>query len=83
VRVTADLALARLRVFHEVAVRGSFTAAATALRLTEPAVSQQVAKLEKELGAVLLERCSRSVVVTAPGRVLLGHVDAVLARQPR
>jgi DNA-binding transcriptional LysR family regulator len=78
--VTADLDLARLRIFREVAVRGSFTAAATALRLTQPAVSQQIAKLEKEMGAVLLDRSARSVAVTPPGRALLGHVDAVLAR---
>ena len=78
--MTADLDLARLRIFREVASRGSFTAAATALRLTQPAVSQQVAKLEKELGAVLLDRSARAIVVTPPGRALLGHVDAVFAR---
>jgi DNA-binding transcriptional LysR family regulator len=78
--MTSDLGLGRLRIFREVATRGSFTAAATALRLTQPAVSQQIAKLEKEFGTALLDRQPRAVTVTPPGRVLLTHVDAVLAR---
>jgi hypothetical protein len=39
----------RLRVFREVAVNGSFTAAATALRISRPAVSQHIAKLEQKM----------------------------------
>ena len=72
--------LTRLRIFREVAARRSFTAAAAALGLTQPAVSQQVAKLERELDAVLLDRSSRVVVPTAPGRALLVHTEAVLRR---
>jgi molybdate transport repressor ModE-like protein len=46
----------RLLTFHAVARAGSFSAAARELSLTQPAVSQQVAALERELGARLLHR---------------------------
>src|ERR687888_569232 len=46
----------RLLTFREVARQGSFSRAAEALALTQPAVSQQVGALERELGATLLTR---------------------------
>ncbi|MEN3306201.1 MAG: hypothetical protein V7603_2403 [Micromonosporaceae bacterium] len=69
----------RLRVFREVVVNGTFTAAATALRISQPAVSQHIAKLEQEIGAALLIRCGRSVRVTPPGQILLRRTDELLA----
>src|SRR5215207_21013 len=45
----------RLRVLREVAARGSFSAAADALSFTQPAVSRQIATLEAEAGARLVE----------------------------
>ena len=50
-----------LRVLREVALRGSFSAAADALGYTQPAVSQQVARLEKQVGLRLLHRDARHV----------------------
>ena len=48
----------RMRVLREVIARGSFSAAADSLHLSQSAVSQQVAALEKEVGMQLLERTS-------------------------
>jgi DNA-binding transcriptional LysR family regulator len=70
----------RLRVFREVAERGSFSAAAEALSFTQPAVSRQIATLEREAGAQLLERLPRGIRLTEAGRVLLGHAEAILGR---
>jgi DNA-binding transcriptional LysR family regulator len=74
------LDVARLRVFREVAARGSFTAAANALHYSQPAVSHHVARLEEELGVQLLVRESRGLTVTPAGEQVLRHADAVLAR---
>jgi DNA-binding transcriptional LysR family regulator len=70
----------RLRVLREVAARGSFSAAAEALSFTQSAVSQQVAALERECGAKLLERGPRGVRLTDAGRALVEHADAIIAR---
>ena len=70
----------RLRVLHEVAARGSFSAAADSLAYTQSAVSQQIAALERETGTRLLERTPRGVRTTEAGAALVRHADAVLAR---
>jgi DNA-binding transcriptional LysR family regulator len=71
---------ARLRVFREVVRRGSLSAAAEAMSFTQPAVSRQIAALEREAGAQLLERTPRGIRLTEAGRVLLGHAEAILDR---
>ena len=60
-----------LSVFREVATRGSFSDAAVALSFTQPAISQQIARLERQLGTRLLARDARGVTVTPAGEVLL------------
>jgi DNA-binding transcriptional LysR family regulator len=70
----------RLPTFREVARRGSFAAAAEALCFTPSAVSQQMAALEREVGANLFERSHRGVRLTDAGVRLLAHADAVLDR---
>jgi molybdate transport repressor ModE-like protein len=70
----------RLRILREVAQRGSFSAAADELFLSQSAVSQQIATLEKEVGMKLLDRTREGPKLTAPGRVLVGHADAAIAR---
>ena len=70
----------RLRVLREVAARGSFSAAAAALAFTQPAVSQQIAALERETGTRLVERGVRPLRLTDAGRALMAHSEAVLAR---
>ncbi len=69
-----------LNVFVEVAGRGSFTAAATALGYTQSAISRQVAALESEYGAELFDRLPRGVRLTEAGRCLLPHAEAVVGR---
>src|SRR5919112_2852103 len=70
----------RMRVLREVALRGSFSAAAEALSFTQSAVSQQVAALEREAGAVLVERSARGVRLTDAGEAVVRHADGILAR---
>jgi len=70
----------RLKVLREVALRGTITAAAEALHLTGPAVSQQLAALEREAGVVLLERDGRSVRLTAAAESLVAHTETILAQ---
>src|SRR5919206_481365 len=69
----------RLLTFREVARRGSFSRAADALALTQPAVSQQVGALEREVGAPLLHRGPGGLTLTPEGELLLGHADAPAA----
>ena len=70
----------RLRVLREVAAHGSFSAAAESLAFTQPAVSRQIATLEAEAGARLVERSARGVRLTQAGELLVGHADAILDR---
>ncbi len=70
----------RLRILREVAEHGSFSAAADSLHLTQSAVSQQIAALEKETGTKLLDRNHGSVRLTDPGAALVSHAEAVMAR---
>ncbi|SFO96309.1 DNA-binding transcriptional regulator, LysR family [Amycolatopsis arida] len=70
----------RLRTFTTVAAAGSLARAAEQLAFTPPAVSQQIAALERDLGTTLLERTSRGVRLTEAGRALLALATDVLAR---
>jgi DNA-binding transcriptional LysR family regulator len=70
----------RVLTFREVAHLGSFSRAADALNLTQPAVSQQVAALERQLGVRLLDRGPGGLTLTAAGTLLLEHADVVSDR---
>jgi DNA-binding transcriptional LysR family regulator len=70
----------RLRVLHAVSAHGSVTAAAAALGYSAPAVSQQLAALEREIGMRLTERAGRGIELTPAAAILVGHTDALLAR---
>jgi DNA-binding transcriptional LysR family regulator len=61
----------QLRYFVAVAERGSVSAAATELHLSQSSLSESVRRLELELGVALLERSSRGVALTAAGEALL------------
>ncbi|GAA3025524.1 LysR family transcriptional regulator [Kitasatospora albolonga] len=71
--------LGRLRALHAVAVHGSVGGAAAALGFTPSAVSQQIAKLERETRTVLLEKQGRGVVLTDAARTLADTAREVLA----
>jgi DNA-binding transcriptional LysR family regulator len=70
----------RLRVLVEVARQGSFSAAASSLGYTQPAVSRQIATLEAEVGAILVRRVPLGAVLTDAGRLLVERGEAILAR---
>lgn len=70
----------RLTALREVARHGSFSRAAEALGYTQPAISRQIALLERETGAALVERRPDGVRLTDAGELLVGHAEAVLGR---
>ena len=76
---SAMLDLGRLRALHAVSVHGSVAAAATALGYTPSAVSQQIAKLERETRTTLLERQGRGVALTEEARHLAATAQELLA----
>jgi DNA-binding transcriptional LysR family regulator len=71
--------LRHLRTLDAIARHGSFTRAAEELHLAQSALSQQVRRLEAELGVDLLRRTSRSVTVTEAGQVVLDYARRVLS----
>lgn len=72
------LNVARLRILRELAAAGTIAATAEALWLTPSAVSQQLASLERETDAKLIERSGRSVRLTDAGRLLAERSEGVL-----
>jgi len=69
----------QLKVFVEVAAKGSITAAADALHLTPPAVSMQVKELEAQVGLPLLDREGRRISLSTAGEYFLVHARRLLA----
>lgn len=64
------------KVFYYAAKNGSLSAAAAELSVSQPAVSQALKQLERELGAKLFVRASRGIRLTPEGQVLYGHIKA-------
>jgi DNA-binding transcriptional LysR family regulator len=70
----------RLQVLRTVAEVGSFSGAAEKLSFTQPAISRQIATLEAEAGARLVERNARGIRLTPAGELLVEHADVILDR---
>jgi LysR family transcriptional regulator, hydrogen peroxide-inducible genes activator len=70
----------QLRYFVKAAELGNFTRAAEQCFVSQPSLSQQIAKLEQELGQPVFERLGRKVVLTDAGRVLLEHAQNILSQ---
>ena len=68
----------RLRVFAQVAQTGSFTKAAEALSISQPAVSQNVSELERQLGITLFERRRGEVALTEQGKLFLKYAERII-----
>jgi DNA-binding transcriptional LysR family regulator len=78
-----ELSLQRLRMLRELHRRGTVTAAAAALHYTASAVSQQLAQLERDVGARLFERLGRGVQLTELGLVLTEHAEEIIGSVER
>jgi DNA-binding transcriptional LysR family regulator len=75
----AEVTVSGLRVVREIALSGSFTAAARLLGYSQPAISRQVAAMEAAAGYPLFVREPRGVRVSAAGAVVVEHAGRVLA----
>ncbi|WP_423920729.1 LysR substrate-binding domain-containing protein [Frigoribacterium sp. 2-23] len=78
-----NVELRHLRAFLAVADELHFGRAADALRIAQPALSQQIQRLEAELGTTLFTRTSRSVALTAAGTVLQARARALVRQSDR
>ncbi len=67
------LTIRQLEVFEEVARRGSYTGAADALHLSQPAVSMQIKQLESNSGLTLFEQIGKKIFLTQAGEELYGY----------
>ncbi|WP_339307029.1 selenium metabolism-associated LysR family transcriptional regulator [Paenibacillus sp. FSL R5-0519] len=63
----------QLHIFYTVAEKGSFSAAAQALHMTQPAVTMQIQSLEDYFGTKLLHRSTKKIELSEAGRTLLPH----------
>jgi DNA-binding transcriptional LysR family regulator len=71
--------LHQLRYFVTVAREGTFTRAAERLYITQPSLSEQIRKLETELGSPLFQRLGRKLALTSAGDALLPHAQRIMA----
>jgi len=72
--------LQQLRLFEAVARHGSFTRAAEAIHLTQPAISIQIKRLEESLGTSLFEQMGKKIFLTAAGKELFSTCKEVFER---
>ncbi len=77
---TAMAELRHYRYFVEIAKRGTFTAAADALNMTQSALSEQILQLERECGSLLFNRRHSGITLTPAGDYLLAQAEALLAK---
>ena len=70
--------LTQLRSFLKIAEHGSFTRAAEEIGVSQPALSQQMSRLEAELGRPVFDRVGRTVQLTEAGRLLLPRAERIL-----
>ena len=73
------MTLQQLRYFLAAAEKGSFSAAAESLLMAQPSLSDQIRKLEAELGVPLFTRAGRRLVLSEAGRMLRPHAERTLA----
>ena len=73
------MTLQQLRYFLAAAEKGSFSAAAESLLMAQPSLSDQIRRLEAELGVALFTRAGRRLVLTEAGKMLQPHAERTLA----
>src|SRR5260370_55310 len=79
----SEMELRQLRAFLQVARAGHFGKAAAALRITQPALTQRIQALERELGVQLLTRSAREVRLTPAGEILLPYATNLIQVEDR
>ena len=75
--------ISHIRTVREIVRRGSFSEAATALNISQPAVTLHVQRLERELGARVLERGGAHLRLTAQGEAFLQHAERIIEEDDR
>src|SRR4249919_1785002 len=73
------MTLQQLTYFLAAAEHGSFSAAAESLFMSQPSLSEQVRRLEDELGVALFIRLGRGIALTEAGRTFLPHAERTLS----
>ena len=68
----------RLKIFMTLAEEGSFTKAAAALGISQPAVSQNISELEKTTGVRLFERLKGEIILTEQGKIFKDYAERIL-----
>jgi len=71
--------LNRLKYFNDLSITGSYSKSAQRLGIAQPALSIAIRKLEEEVGLKLINRTDRQMTLTSDGRMLLKHVQTILA----
>ena len=71
----------QLRYFMAIAHHKNFTEAAKEFYITQPAITHQIAALEKELGTPLFKRTTRSVTLTEAGKLFAEHAKHILDQE--
>ena len=77
------LELRRLRLLHELSIRGTIAEVADVLNYSPSSVSQQLSQLEAETGVELLRRAGRTLVLTPQAQVLVAHTEELLGSMER
>jgi LysR family transcriptional regulator, hydrogen peroxide-inducible genes activator len=75
----AEMEIHQLEYFNAIVETGSFSRAAERCNVAQPSLSQQIKKLETEMGHLLFDRLGRKVVLTEAGRMLIPKVRSILA----
>jgi DNA-binding transcriptional LysR family regulator len=79
----AELTLQQLNYFVAAVEHGSFSAAAEALRIAQPSLSERIRRLERRLGVTLFVRTNRRLVLTEAGRLFLPRAELAWPRRRR
>ena len=75
--------ISHIRTVREIVRRGSFSEAAAALKISQPAVTLHVQRLERELGARVLDRGGAQLRLTAQGEAFLRHAERIIEEDDR
>src|SRR5689334_4317646 len=73
--------LHHLRLFTSVVQHGSFSSAARAISISQPALSKAVRELEREVGAALLDRSLSGVTLTTAGEILYRYAQQIFVTE--